>query len=308
MTDSILENFPDNGYADLGTVLYSNDCVQLRSLLNTARPLSKDIFYSTQEEFNNKGRWHHYAPGRDSHNVLIDNQVNLAFIEDNETFVEICRRLCGSDYAIMKKSVVRSVSDHLLPEWINDKVRDVGRPNLNPFIHDDYQDVQHFLHTDYHQDKTRPTSNFVTVYIYLDEVSKDYSALRILEGSHRLGMTSYPHNLRKSWPNDDHIFYSDNSGNHLKCRPVITTGGPGTVVCFHGMTLHGTVTNKSEDPRISLRYLITCPPGTGNDSLLDKANRRVIGPHSASNLRLDVAEDGSLLPTGSSILDFERVN
>ena len=49
------------------------------------------------------------------------------------------------------------------------------------------------LNTDYHQDKTRQESEFVTIYIYLDKVNKDSSALNILLGSHKLGFTSYPH-------------------------------------------------------------------------------------------------------------------
>ena len=35
---------------------------------------------------------------------------------------------------------------------VNKKLEDIGRPNLNPYIKDDFQDVQYFLNADFHQD------------------------------------------------------------------------------------------------------------------------------------------------------------
>ena len=89
MTKRFLEQFPDNGYADFGGILDPSKCVQLRSLVNKEHPLNKNIFYETPEQFDKEGRWHHYAPGRDSHNYLLNNESKLAFIEEEETFVEI---------------------------------------------------------------------------------------------------------------------------------------------------------------------------------------------------------------------------
>ena len=71
---------------------------------------------------------------------------------------------------IFKKAIIRSVPSWAVPEWIDDYVKDVGRPNLNPFVYDEFQDVQYFHCTDFHQDKTRRESDFVTVYLYLDQV------------------------------------------------------------------------------------------------------------------------------------------
>lgn len=302
MPNTSLESFPEAGFADLGTFLDPEKSQALRAQINRDHPLTPAIFYDSVEEFEKKGRWERYAPGRTDHNYLVTGGADLSFIEENEDFLSHAEALVGPGYQIMKKSVIRSVNRSVVPEWIIGRVRDLGRPNLNPFVRDDFQNVQHFLHTDYHQDKTRPEANFVTVYIYLDQVDAAYSALRILEGSHKLGLTPYPHNLRGSWPADGTVYYSDGHGNHLKCKNLVATGGPGTVVCFHDMTLHGTVPNDSDDPRISLRYLITPGPDSGVGSLLDRANRLVIGPHSAMKLRQDVSDSGEIIPTGSSLL------
>ena len=301
--------FPEKGCAPLGTILDAGKCAELRQWINGKRPINTAIFYEDKEEFEAKGRWHNYAPGAKDHNLLMDEKPDLSFIEENPAFIKSMEALAGRHYTIMKKSIIRSTPGWAIPEWILDYVKDVGRPNLNPFIRDEFQDVQYFHATDFHQDKTRPESNFVTVYIYLDKVVADYSALRILEGSHRLGMTTYPHLLRKS-PHQEkgksYWFYSDNKGNHEKCYETIVTGEAGSIFSFHCFTLHGTVLNNSKDPRISLRYLIAPKSNDNGEShLLAQANRKVYGPHKFFPNRTDVGTDGRLLQTGSSLLSHE---
>lgn len=306
-----IDFFPERGCADLGNLLDVEKCTALRKWIDDRRPLRKDIFYSTEEEFQVLGRWEKYAPGTKDHNLLMDEKPDLSFIENNPQFIHAVTQLVGKNYNILKKSVIRSTPGWVLPSWIFTKVKDIGRPNLNPFIRPEYQDVQFFHATDFHQDKTRKESNFVTVYIYLDNVTADYSALRVLEESHKLGMTCYPHSLRKSPHTEkgyNYWFYSDHNGNHQKCREIIVTGTTGSIFAFHCLTLHGTVLNNSRNPRISLRYLVE--PHKDNktgDDLLAKANAAIHGPLYLFPNRTDVAQDGQFLPTGSSLLAQEEV-
>lgn len=294
--------FAENGCANFGTLFDAGKAQALRAWIDNQRPVDRKIFYPTREEFEAKGRWQRYAPGTADHNLLLSPELDLSFIERDPRFMKACGALCGDDWKIMKKSIIRSTPRWAVPDWILKYMLDVGRPNLNPFIRDDFQDVQFFLTTDFHQDKTRPKSNFVTVYCYLDEVDPKYSALQILRGSHVLGMTVYPHSLRRSHADGRYWFYSDTLGNHLKCENVFVVGEPGSVFGFHCMTLHGTGFNDSRNPRISLRYLIMKGPNSGDDTLLDRSNRTVIGPHSMPSTRLDVGSDGAYLCTGSSLL------
>ena len=53
-----------------------------------------------------------------------------------------------------------------MPKWVHDYIEDFGRPNLNPFIKNEFQDVQYFYNADYHHDMTRG-NKFATFYIYL---------------------------------------------------------------------------------------------------------------------------------------------
>ena len=303
-THFTISEFSEKGWATGGTILDPKPCHSLRQWIDDRRPIDSTIFYHSEDAFNEKGRWSNYAPGRADHNLLISPEVDLAFIENNYEFKCFATELVGKDYSIMKKSVIRSVPHSVIPDWMTGYLSEVGRPNLNPFIKDEFQDIQYFLSTDFHQDKTRPNSNFVTVYIYLDEVDESDSALHILSGSHKLGMTHYPHLLRRSHLNTSLWYYSDFNGNHETCTEETVVGQPGTVFSFHCLTLHGTGPNNSAAPRISLRYLLSKSPNSGTDSLLDRANRQVYGPHQISNARLDISVDGSFHRTGSSLLSY----
>jgi len=297
-----IEKFPQIGCANLGVLLDKYECFKLREYIDNNRSLSKDIFYQSKKDFKNNGRWERYSPGK-GYNFL-DN-IDLSFIEDNPIFVKSVKKILGDNYEIMKKAVIRSVSKPFMPNWLLEYLKDVGRPNLNPFIKDEFQDVQYFYCTDYHQDKTRPSSNFVTFYVYLDEVDRDYSALRLLLGSHLAGMNTYPHNLRRSNLEKDFWYYSDSLGNTLKCREVSVTGEAGSISCFHGLTLHGTPINKSNNPRISIRYLISMNSNNKASNLFTKANNLIYGPQDINVNRNDIGVDGAFLPTGSALGSYE---
>ena len=298
---SNIRNFPSMGFAKLGIIKEEKKIRELRRIINEKRPLNKKIFYSTKKEFVDEGRWTKYAPGS-GHNFL--ENLDISFIEKNKTFVNSATKLLGEDYTIIKKSIIRSVSRNYLPNWLKEYIKDIGRPNLNPFVKDEFQDIQHFYCTDYHQDKTRPKSSFVTFYLYLDKVNREYSALRILAGSHIAGMTPYPHNLRRSRNNNKLWYYTDLKGNTLNCKEYDITGTLGTLSCFHGLTLHGTPINRSIDPRISIRFLLS-PGKSKKITLFKKSNDNIKGPKSISLHRTDVGKKGNYLHTGSSLESYE---
>jgi len=297
-----IKNFPELGCANLGAILDKNKCFELRSIINKNRPVGRKIFYKSKEEFIQKGRWKKYAPGKGYN--FIEN-MDLSFIEKNPSFIKGATKILGRDYSILKRSVIRSVSKHYLPKWLINYIKDVGRPNLNPFIKDEYQDIQYFFCTDYHQDKTRSQSNFVTFYVYLDDVDRDYSALRILTGSHLAGTTPYPHNLRRSKEKNKTWFYTDMKGKSIKCKEVDIIGKAGLVSCFHGLTLHGTSLNNSKNPRISIRYLLSPKKNNGANNLFNQANKLIYGPQKVDIHRYDINRDGSFLPIGSSLASYD---
>lgn len=299
-----LEQLPKSGFAEIGSILDKGKSLELRDWIDDKRPLTNGIFYETEEEFNKHGRWNNYAPGRNDHNLLLLPELDLSFIEKNAQFCDAMVKLCGTDWQIFKKSIIRSVPRRVMPEWVKIKTQSVGRPNVNPFIIESHKDIQHFVTTDFHQDKTRAESDFVTVYIYLDEVSAQDSPLLILLNSQELGMSCYPHNLRRD-ALDKNLWYYSNGMLTGSYKAHTVTGEAGSVACFHCLTLHGTGFNDTEKPRISLRYLIKkCNQKAASDSLLSQANKLIRGPLFIDPNRADIAEDGSFLNTGSSLLSY----
>ena len=145
----------------------------------------------------------------------------------------------------------------------------------------------------------------MTFYVYLDEVERNYSALRLLRGTHVSGMTTYPHSLRRSNIDHNRWFYTDQAGKTVQGHESDVTGSAGSVACFHGLTLHGTPINSSDNPRISIRYLLSPDPEFKGDSLLNQANKNIFGQQSIAMPRCDIAEDGSYLPIGSSLASYE---
>jgi len=294
-------NFEKNGFCNFGKIINSKKCKNLQKKISRLRKLDKNIFYKNEKDFKKKGRFYKYAPGAKDHNLLISDELNynLDFIEKNPTFVKNVQKVVGKKYNIFKKTIIRSVPFPILPGWVKKKVYDIGRPNLNPYIKDNFQDIQYFLNADFHQDMQKERK-FCTFYIYLDDVYTKDSFLQVLEGSHVLGAQPYPHYLRKS-NRIKNLWYYNDLKNVIQVKQKNVMGKGGTVSCWHGLTLHGTYYNYSKTPRISLRYLIE-PSKNEKKSLFIKSfkfikNKIVI----KKNARLDINQNLSFRKTGMSI-------
>ena len=294
-------DFEKKGFCNFGKIINSRNCLNLQKKISKLRKLDKNIFYKTENEFNKKGRYHKYAPGSKDHNLLISKELNqnLDFIEKNPLFTKNVEKILGKNYKIFKKTIVRSVPYSILPTWIKNKVSDIGRPNLNPYIKDKFQDIQYFLNADFHQDM-QSGRKFCTFYIYLDDVYTKDSYLQVLEGSHILGAQPYPHYLRKS-NKDDNLWYYNDLRSVIEVKRKNVMGKGGTVSCWHGLSLHGTYYNFSKSPRISFRYLIEPNKKAKNSPFLksfEKIKNKIV---IKKNARLDINPDSSFRKTGMSI-------
>ena len=160
-------SFISKGWYDFGNILDKKKCKELFYNILRKRPLTKNIFYQSKNEFKQKGRFKNYSPGASNHNFLLDQNIDLSFIEDSKLFKNNVSKIMGNNYKIMKKTIIRSVPFNRFPKWIKEETEDFGRPNLNPYIKDEFQDIQYFINADLHQDMTRG-KKFATFYIYLE--------------------------------------------------------------------------------------------------------------------------------------------
>jgi hypothetical protein len=235
-------------------------------------------------------------PGR---NLLERFEDRLGFVEQDAQVVAACSELLGVGYEILNKKVVCGVPASAVPAWV--KARIEGNPvnNLGAYVRPEFRDVTYFYGIDFHQDlidhKDRE-ADFITLYVYLHEVTRHDAPLYLLEGSHALGATVFPHDLvqdRRGW------VYGDGRGNRIPVTQRVLTGGTGFAALWHACTLHGTQPDAADHERISLRYLVA--RGDAAEAGIDRVNARLAGPISLSMTRIDLAEDGAAQIRGNIV-------
>ena len=228
-------------------------------------------------------------PGR---NLLDRFQDRLGFIERAPQIVEAVGTLLGDDYEILSRKIVCGVPESAVPDWL--RIRIKGNPvnNLGAFVRPEVRDVTYFYGIDFHQDlidyKDR-AADFITLYVYLHPVTARDAPLYLLEGSHQLGATVFPHDLSTAgvhaWT------YGDRRGQTARVQQKVLTGGAGYAAMWHACTLHGTQPDAADHERISLRYLLA--RGSGARAGIDRVNSALRGPLSLTTTRADLADDGS---------------
>lgn len=227
-------------------------------------------------------------PGR---NLLEHFADELGFVEQAPHIVGALTALLGPGYRVMDRKVVCGVPDSAVPAWL--KKRIAGNPvnNLGPYVKPHYRDVTYFNGIDFHQDlidyKDRE-ADFITLYVYLHGVTRADAPLFVLENSHSLGASVFPHDLDQD---GDAWTYRNGAQGQARCRQVVLTGGAGFTACWHALTLHGTQPDEADHERISLRYLFA--PADGVRAGLHAVNEGLSVPLSLTATRIDLNEAGA---------------
>ncbi len=236
-------------------------------------------------------------PGR---NLLDRFGGRLGFLERSNMVMGALGALLGHDYEILNRKIVCGVPQSVIPAWVKARIGDDLVNNLGPYVRPEYRDVTYFYGIDFHQDlidfKDRD-ADFVTLYCYLHPVTRADAPLYLLEGSHRLGATVFPHELRREaeggWR------YGDRRGADVAVSQRILTGGTGFTAIWHACTLHGTQPDDADYERISLRYLMARKPGA--KAAIDDVNAALQGPVRLPGTRVDLAADGSPAIKGNTV-------
>ena len=107
-------------------------------------------------------------------------------------------KVLGPNYNILLKKFIVSVPLQWVPNWIIEETKGVALTNLGPYIRPEYSDMTYFIGVDFHQDLidyNNKTANFVTLYVYLDEVDENMSPLVLAPRSHIFGADTFPHKI-----------------------------------------------------------------------------------------------------------------
>lgn len=293
-----VETFLEQGYVDLGNVLPEDNCGSLLREVRGTREFSSRMFldeavYRSEE----KHKGVNPEPGRN-----LTESFDLSWIEENSRVVDALTRVLGPGYRIAHKKFVIGVPDGWLPPWLLEETRDRAIANLGAYVRPEYRDITYFHGIDFHQDIIDHTDRFVdyvTLYVYLEDVSEDASPLFIVPGSHLFGATVFPHDI-SIHKDKENLTYSDRRGQSAVLRYQMLTGTCGVVYFWHSCVLHGTQPHLTSTARISLRYTIE-KGTTDRVGMMDEVNQSIQGPLSLSRTRKDLDDKGAAQLTGNWI-------
>ena len=298
--------FLQEGLVELGPILDIKQCTDLKNQFNKLRPIDaqffkEKVFYKENEFDPNKS---HYGTGPGPGRNLTE-RVNLDFIEKNPIVQETLTKVLGSDYKIMQKIFVMGLPKNMIPDWINERSKNLGFVNLCALVRPEFRDMTYFHGIDYHMDLVDhkdKVGDFITLYIYLENVTSKMSPLHVVPKSHIFGATTAPHDLKSLGGNK--IQYSNRNGKSAEFNFKMLTGASGTVFFWSQYNLHGTMpTATTNVPRVSLRYLIERGKTT-DECIMDKFLKTIDAPLSTKFTREEGFDYGK--GEGSKLLKPEE--
>lgn len=287
---AVVEDFIRDGAHRFRHRLDPAAAAELLAAIRATRDFDSGLFLS-EAEFDADPQ-HTGVNPRPGRNLLEQFQDMLGFVEQDAQLVAAVTALLGPGYETLMKKVVCGVPASAVPEWLRKRI--LGNPvnNLGAYVRPEHRDVTYFYGIDFHQDlidyKAR-AADFITVYVYLHPVTRSDAPLYLLEGSHGLGGSVFPHDLTRT--GEGSWLYRNGGYGEAEVRQRILTGGTGFVAMWHACTLHGTQPDAADHERISLRYLFA--KRHAGRTGLDEVNARLSGPLSLADTRIDLAADGS---------------
>lgn len=304
---TVLNNLKHHGVHIFGEILDSAPTDQLYQKMLAARSLGKHMFLS-EEEYIAQGH-HQKSNPTPQFNFLNHFEEDLKFIESHPLIQKTLHTVLGEDYEIVIKKAVCGVPKTWLPTWVENRIKDVNVANLGAYLKPEYRDITYFRGIDFHQDiidwpqgsTDLDPATFMTLYVYLHEVTPLDSPLHVLPDTHQFGASLFPHRLTQD--NGNHWIYQDDTARTLHCTDQILTGKAGYVGLWHNCTLHGTmpVQHESENFRLSLRYLIAKSNKNSEKTYIDEINQSIQGELKPLRTRRDLDEKGFAILRGNII-------
>lgn len=238
-------------------------------------------------------------PGRNLADTL---DAQIARLEQDGALVDALIRVLGPGYKVMDRKFVVGMPHNEIPAWLRARIADNNVNNLGAYIRPEYRDMTYFWGIDLHQDlidwPARP-ADFITVYVYLEEVGPGDAPLFLMPRSHGLGADNFPHDLTLLDRDQGLSRYSAH-GASLEERVIRLTGPAGSVHFWHACLLHGTQPTAGDRRRISLRYLIEMDPDA-RDCALARVNAAIPYPLSIDQTRRDLAASGVAVLKGNYV-------
>ena len=292
-----MKNFLKYGYEVNKDFFNKKDCKTiLKKILNDRN--FKNIWLS-ENEFKKRNKIIKTVNPRPGRNLI--EKLDTKFIFSNDKFINLIDKILGTKWKVLDYKFVVALEEDMVPQWVKHITKNTFIPNMGRFIKEKYRDLTYFRGIDFHQDIIdfpHKKSDFITCYIYLDNVDKYTSPLILLPNSHTFGAKTFPHKLKKL--NDNSYLYYNNTKQKKKlyCKPLI--GKTGTMYFWHPCILYGTQPTSENKFRISIRILIE-KNQLNKNFIIDKINKNINGNLSIDISRIDIDKKGKYVKKGNFI-------
>jgi hypothetical protein len=264
-------------------------CAALLSEVRATRRFDESLFLSEAEfDADRQHAGGDRGPGR---NLLERLTTRTDFVERSPQIAEALWSLLGPDYKILDRRLVCEAPARSVPSWVKRQMHADVASSLDRYVRPAYRDIAYSCGADFHQDligHPDRSPDFVTVCIYLHPVTAADAPVHVLEGSHRLGGSAFPHDLKRTGP--DSWRYRNGRYGEMPVTERVLTGEAGFAAMWHACTLHGAQPDAADHERISLRYLLA--RGGAESAGIDAVNASLAGPLSLTDTRQDPAPGG----------------
>lgn len=245
----MINSFINNGYFKFNKLNIKKNVKKLNSNILKEKKIDKDIFLTKKKYYLIKNKKF------ETKDIL--TKFKIDFLLNNNQFNKTLSRILGKNFTLYAQRVICSVPKSIYPLWIKKKLEGEV-PNLNKFIKPKYRYMRYLAGADFHSDyidfPTSDKGNFITIYVYLDKVTKSRSPLILLPKTHLAGYDKYPHNLKHSKTKNKIIYYPKNK-KKISTNKIYLIGKAGDAWGWHAHLLHGTNQAYSKVPRLSLRLI-----------------------------------------------------
>ena len=274
-----------------------NDCKKILNLVKKSRDFNK--IWISENDFN-KNKILKTVNPRPGRNLI--EKLDTKFIFSNPKFIELINKILGSKWKVLDYKFVAALEKKMVPNWVQKKIEDTFIPNLGRFVKENYRDITYFRGIDFHQDIIdfpHKKSDFITCYIYIEDVDKNSSPLIVFPKSHIYGAQKFPHKISKvSYKT---YKYFKNNKQYMKLKSEELVGKSGTLYFWHPCILHGTQPTIDNKFRVSIRILIE-KNQILRSGIIDDVNKNITGRLSLKKSRSDIDNNtGKYLIKGNFI-------
>ena len=276
-------SFLDSAFEIKKNFFNKKDCKKILNLVKKNRDFNKIWISENDFDKNKILKTVNPRPGRN----LIE-KLDTKFIFSNPKFIELINKILGPKWKVLDYKFVAALEKKMVPNWVQKKIEDAFIPNLGRFVKENYRDITYFRGIDFHQDIIdfpHKKSDFITCYIYIEDVDKNSSPLIVFPKSHIYGAQKFPHKISKvSYKT---YKYFRNNKQYMKLKSEELVGKSGTLYFWHPCILHGTQPTIDNKFRVSIRILIE-KNQILKSGIIDDVNKNITGRLSVKKSRSDI--------------------